>query len=44
MIQWMKIGAYKEFDVKPIAIETMARKVDLLEGLIDRLMNQDAVS
>ena len=44
MIQWMKIGKYEEFDMRPIAIETMIRKVDLLEGLIDRLMNKSAVS
>lgn len=40
----MKLGSYKEFDMRPIAIETMIRKVDLLEGVIDRLMNKTAVA
>jgi hypothetical protein len=43
MISWMKLGSYKEFDVKPLADETMIRKVDSLEGVIDRLMNSEAV-
>ena len=29
--------------MNPIANETLIRKVDKLEGVIDRLMNQDAV-
>jgi hypothetical protein len=43
MIEWMKLGSYKEFDMKPIANETMVRLVDKLEGVIDRLMNKAAV-
>ena len=30
--------------MRPCAIESMIRKVDLLEGVIDRLMNKDAVA
>ena len=44
MVQWMKLGKYVEFDMRPCANETMIRKVDLLEAVIDRLMNKDAVS
>lgn len=44
MVKWMKTGSYCEFNVRPISIETMTRKVDLLEGLIDRLMNKTEVS
>lgn len=40
----MKLGSYCEFNMRPIAIETMVRKVDLLEGLIDRLMNKSTVA
>ena len=43
MVQWMKLGSYCEFNMRPVANETMIRKVDMLEGLIDRLMNKDAV-
>ena len=39
----MKLGTYVEFNMNPIANETLIRKVDKLEGVIDRLMNQDAV-
>lgn len=39
----MKLGSYIEFNMNPIANETLIRKVDKLEGVIDRLMNQDAV-
>lgn len=48
MVQWMKLGTYQEFNMRPIAIETMIRKVALLEGVIDRLISkasvQDAIS
>lgn len=44
MVFWMCLGNYVEFNMRPIAIETMIRKVDLLEGVIDRLMNSDAVA
>lgn len=44
MVNWMCMGSYSEFDMRPIAIETMIRKVDLLEGVIDRLMNGEAVA
>ena len=44
MVSWMKIGNYVEYNMRPIAIETMIRKVDMLEGLIDRLMNKSEVS
>jgi len=44
MVQWMKLGSYCEFDMRPIANETMIRKVAMLEGVIDRLMNSDAVA
>ena len=43
MVQWMKLGTYCEFNMRPIANETMVRKVDMLEGLIDRMMNKEAV-
>lgn len=43
MVQWMKLGSYKKFNMNPISIETMIKKVDLLEGSIDRMMNKDAV-
>ena len=39
----MKLGTYVEFNMNPIATESLIRKVDKLEGVIDRLMNQDAV-
>ena len=39
----MKLGTYVEFNMNPIANETLIRKVDKLEGVIDRLRNQDAV-
>ena len=39
----MKLGTYVEFNMNPIANESLIRKVDKLEGVIDRLMNQDAV-
>ena len=42
MVQWMKLGTYNEFDMNNISNETMIRKVDFLEGVIDRLMNSDA--
>ena len=44
MVQWMKLGNYKEFNMRDIAIETMMRKVDLLDGVIDRMMNGDSVA
>ena len=44
MIQWMKLGTYNEFDMNSISNETMIRKVDFLEGVIDRLMNKAAVA
>lgn len=44
MVQWMKLGTYQEFNMRPIAIETMIRKVDMLEGVIDRLMNKTTVA
>ena len=44
MVQWMKLGTYNEFNMRPIANETMIRKVDRLEAVIDRLMNASAVS
>ena len=43
MVEWMKLGTYNEFNMRPIANETLIRKVDKLEGVIDRLMNQAAV-
>jgi len=43
MVEWMKLGTYNEFNMRPIANETMIRKVDLLEGVIDRLMSDEAV-
>ena len=44
MVKWMKLGTYSEFNMRPIAIETMIKKVDLLEGLIDRMMGADSVA
>ena len=44
MVQWMKMGTYQEFDMRPIAIETMIRKIDLLEAVIDRLISKSTVS
>lgn len=44
MVQWMKLGSYSEFDMRPVAIETMMRKVDMLEGVIDRMMSPDTIS
>ena len=44
MIQWMKLGSYCEFDMRDIAIETMIRKVNKLEGIIDRLMSGTTVA
>ncbi len=43
MVEWMKLGTYKKFDMNPIANETMVRMVDKLEAVIDRLMNKAAV-
>ena len=43
MVGWMKAGQYQEFDMRPIAIESMIRKVDALEGVIDRMMNSESV-
>ena len=43
MVNWMKLGSYNEFDMNNISNETMARKVDKLEAVIDRLMNSSAV-
>lgn len=43
MVEWMKLGTYNEFNMRPIANETLIRKVDKLEAVIDRLMNQSAV-
>ena len=39
----MKLGTYCEFNMRPIANETLIRKVDKLEAVIDRLMNKAAV-
>lgn len=44
MVQWMKLGSYCEFNMRPIAIETMIKKVESLEGIIDRLMNKTEVA
>ena len=44
MISWMKTGHYCEFNMRPINNETIIRKVDKLEAVIDRLMNSDAVA
>ena len=44
MMEWMCLGVYCEFPMQPIANETMIRLVDKLEGVIDRLMNKEAVS
>ena len=44
MINWMCLGNYCEFNMRPVSNETMVRKVDLLEGLIDRLMNGASVA
>lgn len=43
MVEWMKLGTYNEFDMRPISNETMIRKVDKLEAVIDRLMSAAAV-
>lgn len=43
MVEWMKLGSYKKFNMNPIANETMVRLVDKLEAVIDRLMNKAAV-
>ena len=43
MIQWMKMGSYCEFNMKPIANERMIRKLDLLESVIDRLVSKSTV-
>ena len=44
MVQWMKMGNYVEYEgVRDVANETSIRKVDLLEGVIDRLISSDAV-
>ena len=40
----MKLGSYEEFDMRDISIETMIRKVDMLEGVVDRMMSPDTVS
>lgn len=39
----MKLGNYCEFPMHNISNETMIKQVDKLEGLIDRLMNSQAV-
>ena len=39
MVSWMKMGTYVEFNMRPIGIETMIRKVDALEGVIDRMVS-----
>ena len=44
MIEWMKLGTYNEFCMNNISNETMVRKVDLLEGVIDRLMSKSTVA
>ena len=44
MVEWMKLGTYNEFDMRPIANETEVRLVDKLEAVIDRLMTKAAVS
>lgn len=43
MCEWMKLGTYCEFNMRPIAIETMIRKVDALEGVIDRMVSSETV-
>ena len=43
MVNWMKLGTYCEFPMHNISNETMIKQVDKLEGLIDRLMNSQAV-
>lgn len=43
MLNWMKMGTYNEFNMRPIAIETMIAKVDALEGVIDRMVSPEAV-
>ena len=43
MMEWMKLGTYEEFNMRPIANETIIRKIDLLEAVIDRLVNAEAV-
>ena len=43
MVQWMKLGTYNEFNMNNISNETMARKVDRLEAVIDRMMSAAAV-
>lgn len=43
MVEWMKLGSYCEFNMRPIANETTIRLVDKLEAVIDRLMNKEAV-
>ena len=45
MINWMKIGnAMPHTQSDAIGIETMIEKVDKLEGIIDRMMNKEAVN
>lgn len=44
MIEWMKLGTYSEYcGVRAISNETLVRKVDRLEAVIDRLMNKASV-
>lgn len=43
MVSWMKLGKYKEFDMRPIANGVSIRRVDLMEERIDRLVNSGAV-
>ena len=43
MCQWMKLGTYKEFNMRPIGIEQMVKKVDALEGVIDRMVSSETV-
>ena len=43
MVKWMKMGSYQKFDNSAIGAETIIRKIDKLEGVIDRLMSEEAV-
>lgn len=43
MVQWMKLGTYCEFNMRPMAIETMIQKIAMLEGVIDRMMSKSTV-
>ena len=44
MVRWMCIGEYRKFDMRDIAIETMIKKVDMLEGVVDRLISAESVA